>query len=459
MDSFASQNATSTVGGPPQLKRLLTVQDLVFFGIILIQPIAPVGIFGLSSKISHGHVSATIVIAMVAMMLTAFSYGRMAALYPSAGSAYTFVSRGLGAHFGFLAGWAMFLDYLVIPLVNTVFGSLTLVELIPGVPYFVWAVLFVVVTTALNLRGIRSTARANTALLVVMTVVIVAFVGLAIRYLVVGSGWGSVVSYKPFYNPETFNLTAIGTATSLAALTYIGFDGVTTLAEEVKNPKRSVLVAVVLVCFITGIFSTIEVYLAQLVWPDYTTFTRPETAFLDVTWLVGGVWIKKAMAIVLVLACLGSGLAGQVGAARLLYGMGREGVLPRKLFGHLSPTTNIPNYNIILIGALTLAAIPLIDYELAATVLNFGAFVAFMGVNLSTINEYYFRRREGKPHLLSDLLVPSLGFLFCLAIWLSLPKPAKIAGGVWLTIGLLYDVVKSRGFRVQPATINFTEVE
>ncbi len=457
MNSSASQDVASADGGPPRLKRLLTVKDLVFFGIILIQPIAPVGIFGLSSKMSYGHVTTTIVIAMVAMMLTAFSYGRMAALYPSAGSAYTYVSRGLGAHWGFMAGWAMCLDYLVIPLINTVYGSLTLQRLVPGVPYSVWAVLFIGVITVLNLGGIRATARANIAMLVVMTVVIVAFVGLAIRYLVHGGGWGQVLSWEPFYNPKTFDLKAIGTATSLAALTYIGFDGVTTLAEEVRNPKRSVLLAVVLVCFITGIFSTVEVYLAQRVWPDYTTFPDLETAFLDVTQRVGGTWLFQAMAVVLVVACLGSGLAGQAGAARLLYGMGREGVLPRRIFGHLSYQTSIPSYNVILIGGLTLAAVPWLDYEFAATLLNFGAFLAFMGVNLATIAEYYVRRREGRRRIVVDLLIPGLGFLFCLAIWLSLPMPAKIAGSAWLLIGLLYDGVKSRGFRRTPAAIDFSE--
>jgi len=454
--STSTQNA-SAKGDAPRLKRLLTVKDLVFFGIILIQPIAPVGIFGLSSKMSNGHVSATIVIAMVAMMLTAFSYGRMAAIYPSAGSAYTYVSRGLGAHFGFLAGWAMFLDYLVIPLINTVYCSLTLQRIFPAIPYAAWAVLFVVLITALNLRGIRSTARANIALLAVMTVVIVAFVGLAIRYLVGVGGWGHLFSYKPFYNPETFNLKDIGTATSLAAITYIGFDGVTTLAEEVHNPKRSVLIAVVLTCFLTGIFSTVEVYLAQLVWPDYSSFTNMETAFFDVGQLVGGDWLFQALGWIMIAACVGSGLAGQVGAARLLYGMGRENVLPRRFFGHLSPKTNIPNFNMMMIAALTLAAIPLIDYEMAATVLNFGAFLAFMGVNLATISEYYFRRREGTPNILGDLLVPGLGFAFCLAIWLSLPMPAKIAGGIWLLLGLIYDAIKSRGFRVKPAVIDFSD--
>jgi putrescine importer len=455
--SSPSPNGASAAADQPSLKRLLTVKDLIFFGIVLIQPIAPVGIFGLASEKSHGQVSATIVIGMIAMMLTAFSFGRMAALYPSAGSAYTYVSRGLGPHVGFLAGWAMFLDYLLIPLVNTAYCALTLERVFPGVPYAIWAVIFVAIITVLNLRGITATARANMVLLAVMTVVIVAYVGLAIRYLIQTGGWSSLFSYEPFYAPGKFELRAIGTATSVAALTYIGFDGPTTLAEEVHNPKRSVLIAVVLVCFLTGVFSTIEVYLAQLAWPDYTTFTNAETAFLDVNERVGGDWLFQAMGWVLVIACLGTGLTGQAGAARLLYGMGRENVIPGALFGHLSPRTNIPNFNVMLIGGLTLVTVPFIDFELAATVLIFGAFVAFMGVNLATIREYFFRRRNGEPGIVSDLLLPGLGFLFCLAIWLSLPIPAKIGGGVWLLIGLLFDGIKSRGFRVRPVQIDFSD--
>ncbi len=290
-----------------------------------------------------------------------------------------------------------------------------------------------------------------------MTVVIVAYVGLAIKYLIQSDGWGNLFSYKPFYTPGKFDLREMGTATSIAALTYIGFDGVTTLAEEVHNPKRSVPIAVVLVCFLTGVFSTIEVYLAQLAWPDYRTFTNPETAFLDVTQRVGGSWLFQAMGWVLVIACLGTGLTGQAGAARLLYGMGRENVLPGTFFGHLSPRTNIPNFNVILIAGLTLVTVPFIDFELAATVLIFGAFIAFMGVNLATIREYYFRRRGGEPGVVADLLVPGFGFFICLAIWLSLPLPAKIGGGAWLLLGLLLDGIKSRGFRVQPVQIDFSD--
>ena len=456
MNSSTSQN-TTVPSHEPHLKRVLTVKDLIFYGIILIQPIAPLPIFGLSSDLSHGHMSTIIIIAMVAMMLTAFSYGRMAALYPSAGSAYTYVSHGVGAHLGFLAGWAMVLDYLIIPLINTVMGSLTLARMIPIIPYPMWVVLFVAVITIFNLRGIRATARVNTLLLLVMTVVIVAFVGLAIRYLIGERGWNHLFSLTPFYNPKTFNTKAIATATSLAALTYIGFDGVTTLAEEVHNPKRTILLAVVLVCLLTGIFSLIEVYLMQLAWPDYTTFPNLETAYLDVMRRVGGAGLFNAMGIIVIVASVGSGLAGQVGAARLLYGMGRENVLPQRFFGHLSPHTSIPNLNILLIGVFTLVGSLTINYELACTVLNFGAFLAFMGVNLAVISEYYLRRRGGAPNLVADLLVPGLGFLFCLTIWLSLPTPAKFTGGAWLFAGFVYLAIRSRGFRIQPKPIDFSE--
>lgn len=451
--SPAPENSGTTA---PKLKRVLKVQDLVFYGLVLIQPIAPVGIFGLASSMSHGHVATTILIAMIAMSLTAFSYGRMAALYPSAGSAYTYVGRGLGYHLGFVAGWAMFLDYLIIPLLNIVFGALTLQRLFPDVTYTIWAILLAVLMTALNLRGVRTTARANTILLAIMTLVIAVFVVLAVRYLFLDAGWAGVFSRKPFYNPETFQWSAVATATSLAALTYIGFDGVTTLAEEVKNPKRSVPIATVLVCLLTGLFSLVEVYLGQMVSPNYSAFANLETAFMDVTQKVGGAPLFQAMGVILILACLGSGLAGQAGLARLLYSMGRDRILPPRFFAHLSAGNQIPSYNIIATGVISLIGALVLPYEHAAGLLNFGAFLAFMGVNLSAIREYCFRRPESrKLHLVMDMIVPGLGFIFCLAIWVSLPWPAKLAGGIWLALGIVYLALITRGFKKKPINMEF----
>jgi putrescine importer len=456
-DPDGHQQQTSQ--SPPKLKRVLGLWDLIFYGIVLIQPIAAIGLFGIASRGSKGHMVTTLLIAMVGMMLTAISYGRMAAKFPSAGSAYTYVGKGLNVHLGFLAGWVMFLDYLIIPVINTVYGSLTLQRLIPSVPFFIWVVLILSLVTLLNLRGIRTTARSNEVLLVIMIVVISIFIVLAIRYIFNAQGLQGLLSYKPFYNPETFNLTAVMTATSFAALTYIGFDGVTTLTEEVKNPGRNMLLAPALVCLITGIFSGFQIYLAQQVWPDYNSFPNVETAFFDVSARVGGTVLFNAIAIILCIACLGSCLAGQAGAARLLYAMGRDQVLPKKLFSHLNENTAIPDYNILLIAALTVIISLIISYQGAAELLNFGAFLGFMGVNLAALRQFCFLRPTGeKRNILSDAVIPFMGFLVCFVIWLSLPSPAKILGTIWLLAGIAFLLIKTRGLKDKPSEIDFKNV-
>jgi amino acid transporter len=445
---------------------VLKLHDLIFYGIVIIMPIAAVPLFGLGQKLSDGHMVTTIFIAMLAMILTAFSYGRMAALYPVAGSAYTYVGRGLNPHLGFLAGWAMFLDYLINPLICTIYGSLTvqrvLAPLLPQVPprilYGVLAALFAGTMTYLNLRGIRSTARSNIILLVIMCIVICAFIVLAIHFIVRTGGAGALVSIRPFYDRQTFHFGAIATATSFAALTYIGFDGITTLAEDVENPKRNVLLAVVLVCVFTGLFSGLQIYLAQRVWPDWQSFTNIETAFMDVTRRVGGWVLFQSLAFILILATVGAGLSAQVAAARLLFGMGRDNVLPRRIFAYLDPKKNTPTYNIWIIGVLAFVGALLLSYEIGVECLNFGAFLAFMGVNLATISQFYVKGQPGrKRRFVADAAVPALGFLICLGIWLSLPMPAKIIGGSWLVLGIIYDAAITRGFRTNPAMVDFAE--
>ena len=475
-ESQRSMPEKRTATSPPRLSRVLGLWDLVIYGIVLIQPVGAIGPFGLANKMSAGHVTVTILIALVAMMLTAVSYGRMAGLYPAAGSAYTYVGRGLNPHLGFVAGWVMFLDYLMIPIVSVIYGALSLQRVVdnlaPGVAHrlaaalgfpmaaqraeFVfWVILLVGLLTFLNLRGIKWTARANELLAVVMCLVIVVFVVQAIRYLWSHQGWAGLISTTPFYNPATFNLRAIGTATSLAALTYIGFDGITTLAEDVKEPKRTVPRAIVLVCLLIGLCAFLQVYLAQQVWPDYTQFKDLDTAFFDVGKLVGGEFLFNAMALVLAVACFGSALTGQVGAARILFGMGRDNALPR-VFARLDHRNN-PVLNIWLIGVLSLVGALVLNYEKAATLINFGAFLAFMGVNLAVIREFYFRPPAGhQRRWAADLLVPALAFLFCLAIWCSLPLPSKYLGGIWCAVGLAYTAIKTRGFRTAPARIDLT---
>lgn len=454
---IAQSESPATTETAPHLQRVLSLGDLVLYGVVLIQPVGVIGMFGVASQMSRGHMLMAVLLAMVAMMLTAVSYGRMAAVYPSAGSAYTYVGQGLNPHLGFLAGWAMVLDYLIVPVVNVIYGALSLQRLLPGVPYWVWVLVIGLGMTVLNALGIRWTARANQLLLAAMCAVIGAFAVVACRYMVLTQGWGSLFSIAPFYNPETFDFRAVCTATSFAALTYIGFDGITTLAEDAYQPKRTVPLATVLVCLITGLAAGAQVYLAQRVAPDYHSFGNVETAFMDVAARVGGVWLFNAVAAVMAVACLGSGLTGQVGAARLLYSMGRDNVLPRPVFGRLD-ARGVPMLNLALIGAAAMLGAWLLDYERAAEVLNFGAFLAFMGVNVAAIRVFWFRPPTGhRRQWLADIVVPTLGFLFCFWIWWSLPKPAQVIGGIWFIVGVVYAAIQTRGFRRRPAMLDFRD--
>lgn len=458
MVNLADTPVNGATRGIPRLRRVLSLWDLIVFGIIAVTPSAPVTVFGLVSVRARGHTVDTILFAMVAMVLTAISYGRMAALYPAAGSAYTYVGRGLNPHLGFLAGWAMLLDYFTIPLFCVIYGSLIVQRMLPEVPYVLIAGGFAAGITYLNVRGIRATARTNEILLVFMGMVLLAFIALAVRYLLGHQGWGGLFSSEPFYDPREFNLGAVIHATSFAALTYIGFDSVTTLAEDVHNPKRNVLLSLVIVCLFTGIFGGLLTYLGQRVWPDFRTFPDVATAFMDVARRVGGVFLFEAMVILLAIANLGAGLTGQVGAARLLFAMGRDNVLPRQFFAHLSAKTNTPSFNIVLIGAFTFAGSLGKRYDLIGELQNFGAFLGFMGVNLATIRQFYFLSQEDRPRSFwKDFLLPGLGFAICTIIWLGLGKAAKIVGGVWFVCGFIYAAVRTRGFRQEPIMIDFRE--
>lgn len=442
------------------LQRVLSLTDLIFYGIVAVTPSAPATVFGLADVESRGHVVVTILAAMVAMVLTAVSYGRMASLFPSAGSAYTYVGRGIHPLLGFVAGWAMLLDYVVIPLFCVLFGTLSLERVLPWMPFSLGAALFAGGITLLNLRGIRSTARANEVLLLFMMGVLGCFIVFSIRYICVHFGVGGLISSKPFYNPATFSVRQIAHATSFAALTYIGFDAVTTLAEEVKNPRRNVLLAAVGTCVFTGLFGGLLVYLAQIVWPDYMSFQNMDTAFIDVTGRVGGTYLLQATAILLVVANVGAGLTAQVGAARLLFGMGRENVIPKRFFGRLHAVRNTPDANVIFIGVLAFVGAQVMSYELTAEVLNFGAFLGFMGVNAAVFWSFWVHRpQHHRRSFVADLVLPVLGFAFCAVIWWGLALPAKIAGTLWLAAGFIAIGARTGWFRRPLVLVDFANYE
>ncbi len=433
---------TSAPSGPG-LKRVLGLSSLVLYGIILIQPTAPMPLFGAAASLARGHVVTTILIGMFAMLFTAISYGRMANAYPSAGSAYTYVSREIHPSLGYFVGWGMIFDYVMNPIISVIWISKAAMNLIPEIPFGVYAIAFTCLFTAMNLRGIESSSRTNSVIATGLGVVIILFLAAAVRYLFLHPPLNAGEWTRPFYDPKTFAFSSVSAGASLAVLTYIGFDGISTLSEEVHNPRRNILLATVLVCIITGILASVQVYFAQLIWPG-STFPDQDTAFCYIAGKAGGQWLFHTVNLALLVATIGSGSGAQLGAGRLLYGMGRDNAIPGKFFAAINPRTRIPSNNIILVGVIILGGVFLLSYPLGAQLLNFGALIAFMGVNLSSFVRY-FLRAEHKTF--SHFIVPFLGFSVCLYLWLSLGIKAKIVGISWLSLGLIYGAYRTNWFR------------
>ena len=437
-----------TASAAPRLRRSLTLWDLIFYGIIVIQPVAPLSVFGVLSDRGRGHVVTTVLIAMVAMLFTAISYGRMARAYPSAGSAFTYVGQEINPALGYVTGWSMVMDYMLNPMICTVWCSQQAHVFAPGVPYSAWAVFFALVFTLLNIQGVKTSARVNTALATGMGVVIAIFFVAAVRYVFGHAHSDTGFFTRPFYDPQMWNTKAVLGGTSIAVLTYIGFDGISTLSEEAENPRRNILLATVLTCLVIGILSAIEVYAAQLIWPAVEPFPNVDAAF---TFVAARAWqpLLVIVGFTLLVANFGSGMGSQLGAARLLYGMGRSNALPRSFFGAVDPKRHVPRNNVVFVGVMALGAALLVNYGLfsyglGAEMLNFGALIAFMGVNAAAFVRYYLRNEEKK---LTNLIPPIAGFLICLLLWLNLSRPAKIAGTVWMVVGIAFGAWKTRGFQ------------
>lgn len=431
----------------PGLKRSLRFRDLVLYGIILIQPTAPMPSFGVIYKEAHGHVVTAILLAMVAMLFTSISYGRMARVYPHGGSAFLYVGKEIHASLGYITGWCLVMDYVLNPLICTIWCSRAVMNFMPGVPYVALAVFFAIFFTALNCNGVETSARINAGMAAALGLVIVLVLIAAIHWLLKLSHPTPGFFTLPFYDPATFTSSGLLRGTSIAVLTYIGFDGISTLTDEAKDPARSVPRAIVLTCLITGILASVEVYVAQLVWPRGLAFPDIDTAYVHVSGRMGGPILFLIVNGALLLANIGSGMASQLGAARLLYAMGQDGALPRKFFGAVDKKNRIPRNNVILIGAICLVGALVFSYQLGTELLNYGALLAFMGVNAASMLRGWRHGRWGQSF---PMLLSLGGFVTCLLLWINLGPLARIAGTCWACAGILLWIVRRR-YTVLPA--------
>lgn len=439
----------------PTLTRTLKLPSLVLFGLAYLTPLIVLGIFGVIAEATGGASPAAYLVALVAMLFTAHSYGRMAVAYPVAGSAYTYVRKSIDSRAGFLVGWAVLLDYLFLPMVIWLIGGSYLTAQFPGVPIGAWIVGFIVITTALNIVGIKVADKTNYVLMAFQLLVIVFFVALSIGNVVSTSGASGLADTRPFFN-DTSSFATISAGAAIAAYSFLGFDAVTTLTEETIEPRKNMPRAIMLIALIGGGIFVAVSYVTQLVHPG-GAFEDSASAASAIALQIGGQLFGAVFLAGLVMAQFASGLAAQASASRLIYAMGRDSVLPKAVFGRLSARFHTPVLNLMVIGVVGLIAI-FLDVATSTSFINFGAFTAFTMVNVAVIAHYLRERRAGNfLNPVSYVAVPVVGAVVCAYLLSQLDGNAITLGLSWLGLGIVVLALITRGFKAAPPEMAATE--
>ncbi len=434
-----------SAAGPAQLRRTLKLRHLVFIGLAYMAPLAVFDMFGIVSDVTDGHVPLAYLVVIVAVLFTAFSYSRMVRFFPIAGSAYTYAKEAINPHIGFLVGWAATLDYLLLPMINAILSAIYMGAVFPDVPFWVWVLLTVGICTVMNLIGVKLAASMNIILVGIQLVVAILFVVLTIVNITNGAN-GSGFSVQPFISSD-LQLAAISAGAAVLALSFLGFDAVSTLAEEAERPERDIPRAIFIIIGVAGAFFVTVTYVMQVLFPDVSELGDIVGASPEIAKYIGGAAFQAIFVGGYMMAVLGCGITQQMSAARLLYAMGRDGALPKRLFGRINPRTGVPVVNVLIVAAIALTAL-FVDLDRAASMINFGAFIAFTFVNLSVIFVFFrFLKRRGPGAWLGFVIVPGIGVVINVWLWLSLDTVSMVIGGIWLALGAAYLLITTRGLR------------
>ncbi len=442
---------SNTTSETATLQRTLGLGAVVLTGVAYMAPMIVLGTFGVVAKASNGTVPTAYIVTLIAMLFTAYSYGRMASAYPVSGSAYTYVGKGIGRRFGFMAGWLILLDYFFLPLVIWLIGASFLSSEFPSVPMGVWIVAYIVLTTTLNIIGIKVATSVNSVLMAFQVLVLIFFVALSAAHFFGATTGASALT--PFFNSHT-TLTAISAGAALAAYSFIGFDAVTTLTEETVNPRRNIPRAVIITALIGGVVFIITSYTVELAHPG-TQFKHTDSAAFEIAMTIGGNLFASVFIAGMIVTQFASGIAAQATASRLLYAMGRDGVLPRRVFAYIAPRLHTPVFGVALIGLVGLAAL-FMSVSTSTSFINFGAFSAFTLVNLSVI-VHFLRNRENSGNAFGWFIAPLLGAAIDAYLLFSLDTPAHVIGGIWLVLGLGMLTWLTRGFKQPPPEMYIEE--
>ncbi|WP_369181331.1 APC family permease [Streptomyces mutabilis] len=449
--------AAQGAGEEHQLKRSLGFRDLVVYGLLFIAPMAPVGVFGTLDAKSHGAVALVYVVATIAMAFTAFSYAQMVRVVPQAGSVFAYARAGLGNGAGFIAGWMAMLDYVLIPAVAYLFSGIAMEALVPEVSRWVWTALAVVVTTLLNLWGVRAAARVGFLVLAMEIVVLLVFVVAAIVVLArdgAERGWLSPLSGDG--TQGAFALSAVVGAVSVAVLSYLGFDAIATFAEEVTGGSAKVARALLFCLVLAGVLFVAQTYLAALLEPVSSAqlAAEPErqgSAFYDAVDASVGTWLHDLVAVSKAIGAAFAALAGQAAAGRLLFAMGRD----RRLPGVLSRTySGVPRVALLVSAVITMVAAVWAarrddGLDHLVSVVDVGALTAFTLLHASVVGWFVVRRGGGPVSWWRHALVPVLGAAITVAVIVEASATAQLVGAIWLVVGLVVLAAQARGRRAK----------
>lgn len=451
--------SAASASAPARLQKTLLLWHVVIIGLAYIQPMTLLDTFGMVSRDSLQHVPTSYFVALLAVLLTSLSYGHMIRCYPSSGSAYTYAQKAIHPNVGFMVGWSSLLDYLLSPMVNILLAKIYLTSMFPEINHWVWIIGLTALMVFVNLRGIRFVANFNGIIVFFQLLIIAIFTFMIWRELHAGqnalgtiaeqSGQG-LWSLSPFWSAQA-EIGALITGATILCFSFTGFDSLSSLAEETHDTQNTLPKAIFLTALISGLIFIVATYFLQLYFPGDPKqyFEAVDETQPEILYLVGGALFKSVVLSFAIVTVMASGIAAHAGVSRLMYVMGRDGVIHKRFFGHISPKSFTPSYNILLVGAVALTA-GFLSLEYVVALISFGALTAFSFVNLSVLAEYVWRQRRWQSlgDVLRYIVTPVLGFISVGAMWLKVEPTSLNSGLIWASIGIAYLAVITSGFRV-----------
>jgi amino acid transporter len=425
-------------GYKEQLRRVLTTRDLIIYGMIFMVPIAPYSVFGFVWNDAKGMVPLAYLVGLIGMFFTALSYAAMSRAFPLAGSVYTYVQRGLHEVAGFFSGWLILLDYILVPSLLYLISAVALRPIFPAVPAWLWLTGFISVNAVVNLLGIEFTARVNRYMLVIELVTLALFVVLGLAALYRGEGAGGL-TLQPMYDPRVFSWSTVAGATSIAVLSFLGFDGISTLSEETRGNPNAVGRATVLALLLVGALFMLQTWVATDL-ARGMRFASAETAFYEVAQRAGGAWLRLVTILAVVMAAIANAMAAQAAVSRILFAMARDGKLPA-ILAKVHPRFKTPYVSTLAVALVSLVVGLFFSDRLddLTRVVNFGALGSFVLLHLSVISHYFLRRRSGD--WLRHIAFPLTGLAIIVYVLYEMDRAAKILGAWWIAIGVIYYLI------------------